>query len=268
MSKIRKIQKLPSCEINLNLLKELEGYIIKDLPMVITQNIDYIETNYSLSIVDDFGDEEINSIEKYIGSKFPDSIIKIKLYARLRASRNNIKNIYMENKGIDDLSSEDYDKIDLIEKAIPELTITINLKIDRFFSDDLEINLNGEQARARVIAIYDAIIRIFDLYKNNNYLYHPPSIIDFFILMYLSLLLPLLVYLINNKLFMISLIASSFSIIFVIYKTFGKKTHPYFLFDSKKFEKYKRWNNWFLYNVSFIILINIIFALLRKFNYF
>jgi hypothetical protein len=268
MSKINKTEKLPSCEVNVIFLKELEAYFFNELPKNIAQNKDFIEINYSISIEDNFGTEEIDTIAKYSSSKFTDSTTRISLYVALRASRENIKNIYKEGKDIDNLSAEDYNEIEKIEKSIPTLTINIDFRKARSFQKDIKIDFNGENARGTVIAVYDAIIRIFDVYKNHNYLY---NISDgyVFILFYLNLIIGSisLILLIKTQYMLQSAIGLSFLIISIIYLTFARKTHPYFMFENKRSEKYKRWNNWFLYYVLFIVLINIILALLRKINY-
>jgi len=268
MSKINKIEKLPSCEVNLDLLKELEAYFFNELPKIIAQNNNYIKYNYSISIEDNFGTEEIDTIAKYSSSKFTDSTTKISLYFALRASIETINDIYMKEKGIEYLSSEDYNEIEKIKNSIPTLTININFRKIRSFQEDLKILFNGENARGAVIAVYDAIIRIFDLYKNHNYLY---NISDGYaiLLFYLNVIIGgiSLVFLIIGKYILQSAIGVSLLVISIIYLTFARKTHPYFMFDNKRSEKYKRWNNWFLYYVLFIVLVNVALGLLRKFSY-
>lgn len=265
MAKIRKEEKLPSCEVTFDLLNELEKYFFNELPNNILNQKEYLTINYSILIEDNFGTEEIKTINDYLISKFTDSTGEINLSLQIRAS--NIRNIYMEMKNIESLSSDDYNEIDNIEKTIPYVSIDITFR-KQYEYENLKISFDGENARSYVVAIYDSIMRIINTYKNNNYLYNPSFgiSISFFYINIIILLLSLSC-LVKGIFIIPSIIGLSINIIYLLYIIFAKRTHPYFLFECKKSEKYKRWNNWFLYNVLFIVLVNIILILLRKFNY-
>lgn len=267
MSRITKSERLPSCEINIGLLKELENYFINELPDVIYSKKEYLKYNYSITIEDNFASEMFGSIDEYYGTRFTDNTSRISL--SLKITIGDIEDNYMREKNIEyPLTEEDMKTIKEIREAIPYMIIDMDFRPD-YTKDSIKINYDGKNARAMVIAVYDAIIRIIEPYKNNNNLYNPRGFIDGILHFSLSTVFPsssIILYIIGFKI--IAIIIMSVFIILIIYLTLAKRTHPYFLFDSKKAEKYKRWNNWFIYNAAFIILVNLLIIILRKFNVF
>jgi hypothetical protein len=268
VAKIRKEEKLPSCEVKFDLIRELEKYLFNELPKTIAHPKEYLKIDYSILIEDNFGIEEIKTIDDYSISKFTESTNRIELSLRIRPSREKIRKIYIENKNIDMLSSSDQDEIDKIENMIPYLSIDINLR-KIFLKENIKIEFEGENARSSIVAIYDAIMRIFDTYKNHNYLYNPSFDMIYWLFIINVVIASFSIsFLIKGFFLTLSTIGLSIFMIYIVYIIFGRRTHPYFLFESKKAEMYKRWNNWFLYNVLFIVVINIVLVLLRKYNYY
>ena len=78
----------------------------------------------------------------------------------------------------------------------------------------------------------------------------------------LSIVLSIVAFAIKSYLSAIMLL--SISLIYILYVGLAKKTHPYFLFYSRKSERYKKWNNWFVYNLLLVIIINVIFLILKN----
>jgi hypothetical protein len=198
----------------------------------------------------------------------------------MKISKENIRN-YVENiRNADKLTEctdpdEIWDKSNEIYKEINGLysnshndlySLSIDIKFSNtYYSESLKINYSGNNARARVVSLYDAIFRIFDKNKNHNYLYHPSFGKDLLFLMLSGLSTILFIILILRKYYVLSLILISITIVHILFVSLARKTHPYFLFYSRKSERYKKWNNWFVYNVLFIFFVNIVFFILRKF---
>ena len=264
MSKLIKESKLPSCEVTLNMLFQIESFLLSDIFQILNINEKYYEVNLSISVADNFGHETFKS-SKLLPDIFTNSTSRISLNYYLRLSRGNIYNIIRESNKKEDIDiSEEVDNIyNDCESKLYYLSIDISLSNDHT-SESLRITYEGDSARARVVSIYDAINRIFEHDKNHNYLYNPSTGVSIIlgITCYLALLLSIGVTLLKR--YSLGLIFLSIFILTLFYLSFAKKTHPYFLFYSKVTEKYKKWNNWFVYNAIFIILINIIFFFLKS----
>jgi hypothetical protein len=172
MSKIAKNERLPSCEVNIVLLKELENYFNNELPNVFFNKMEYLELDYSILIEDNFASEIFRSIDEYYSLIFTNSTSKIAISVKIKNS--DIKEKYIKEKNIDRLTlkDEDYLEINEIKEAIPYVYIDIAFKPNSV-DDSIRISYEGRNARAMVIAVYDAIIRIIEPYKNHNSLYNP-----------------------------------------------------------------------------------------------
>ena len=282
MSKLIKEAKLPSCEVTMNLLKEFESFLVNDVFNILSIKNDFYDFYLSISINDNFGQEIFKSIDA-IPNIFSDSTNCISIDYFLSVSKEKIRN-YVEDidniKGIKKMedTEEKWAKIKEIENKIEELytinnknlsKISIDLKLshDKYLTSAsryLKINYNGDNSRARMVSLYDAINKIMDNYKNHNYLYHPSVGIDalLFIIALLSIVLSIVAFAIKSYLSAIMLL--SISLIYILYVGLAKKTHPYFLFYSRKSERYKKWNNWFVYNLLLVIIINVIFLILKN----
>jgi len=268
MSRITKTEKLPSCEVKIDLLRKLEDYFKNELPGFLYNKSEYLSLNYSLSIEDIFASERFNSVDEYNNSFFTDTTSKALISVKIRSG--GVRECYIKSNNIEyyPLKEEDNIKIKEIEEAIPSMSIEMVFKAGSEYPDDgIRMDYDGENARAMITAVYDAIIRIINQYNSNTRIFFPRKSIFVTIILFAIYgpVLSFYSFIVGYKL--PGIIIMSLSLIAISYLTLGKITHPYHLFDSKKSERYKRFNNWFLYNAIFIILLNIFLIILRKYGF-
>jgi len=224
-------QNLSSYEITLNALKDIEKYLLEDLPKILKIKRSDIADKISISIQESVGEESINKMSDYRLHKFPDDTkrISIELYTH--------------------------------SPKLIRISITFSLEKD---STNIRITLDGEKAREFSLAINQGMIRVLDCYKTNNYLFNLPSASEGILT---GALFPLfgfaIIMTISPNVWGIILL--SISTIITLYLTIGKKMHPYTSFESNKTNKYKKWHNWFLFGFVGFMVFDIILLLVLRF---
>ncbi|OFV68617.1 MAG: conserved hypothetical protein, membrane [Candidatus Syntrophoarchaeum caldarius] len=231
MSRFRLSKKLTSYEITLKLLSSIEDYLLTKVPKIINTNSNDIKKEYSISITDDTGTEEIESIKDYSLSSFPDFTEKI------------------------DISLTHYS---------PKI-----LQVDIVFSDRLfsriEVNYTGENAREITISIYEGILRILESSKTTNFRYHH-SFIETSLFVSGAFLSGFAISSFSTGSYAAAVTAIILLLLIILYFVVGKRIHPYTLFESRRADTYKRWCDWFFYSVlGFILFDVVLMAILIKF---
>ncbi len=254
MSSFRKISKVASCDVTFSLLRELEDFLLNEVIKKINIREKYYEIDYSIAIEDSFGSEKLQSIKEYSSTLFSNSTYSISLSYYLRLSLLKLG----ENE-------KDYDARNKLYDELSAVCETLSIDID--FSKNqhargVKITYDGSNAKDNVFIIDSNINNIINNYKNNNFIYNYISInlIMVGILIYLIPFSTILI--VKNNIYGIALF--SLSLTMLLFITLGKRTHPYFLYESKLSEKYKKFNYWAI-NAIFIVFINIVFLLIKTY---
>lgn len=219
-----------SCFINKDLIHDLEGYL--------KRNSEKIGSNeFKLMISDPDSNEELDSIEYYKFNYFNNDINRIVI------------------------SLGDHANYAEIHFSPEKNSSTIKVQ---FIRDDAKEIANG---------LVIEILKILENYKNSNYLLYPPLMIDvimsatLFVLTSLTIMYALILIasgsslssLIQDKPLIYSLFIISTLVLFYIYKHFN----PYYVFNTRKNEGFRKWFSWLTLTIMEFSL-GIIFALILK----
>ena len=178
---------IPACHVNKDFLNKLEDYIKSKIPNLIGISKKILSEKYSITISDEKGEEEINSISNYTSNLFPDSIKDIEISVGL----------FME-KGF-------------------RLSINFNKEQLGLYSNNIEISYESKKAREIVLGIYEGIKQIIESYRNHNEFYHLSEENDIFIfpasifLFYISLIM------LSDKYYAFFVIAFFIGLLLLIY---------------------------------------------------
>lgn len=133
---------IPACHVNKDFLNKLEDYIKSEIPNLIGISKRILSEEYSITISDEKGKEEMNSISNYASNLFPDTIKDIEI------------------------------KILTVREKYFRLNIKFSKEQLGLFSNNIEISYESKKAREIVLGIYEGIRRIIESYRNHNEFYH------------------------------------------------------------------------------------------------
>lgn len=226
---------LPSCTVTKDMIIQLENYLTEEIPNILNIPRETILNSYEISINDKIGMEKFKSINEFPFSKFDNNTSEIEL------SMSNL-NFYLR----------------------------IRFAKDRMFSK-YKIDLNHDNARESTISISKGIDRIINAQKNNNYLFHPSSVLNLillllsgngFMLFLINLFIPdeksQLSELLSSPIFLIILV------IFIYYSSISKLLHPFITFDSNKHTSLVKCRDWFYKGTVGFVIFGTILVLFRK----
>jgi hypothetical protein len=229
MGKIRITERLTSYEVTVDLLKKIEDYLHSDIPQLLNISPEQVDSEYSVTFVDNFGTEVFKSIEDYKQAKF-------------------------------------YNDTALIQIAINHKAPGL-FKLLLTFSKDwtacnMSIECESEHAREIANSIKDGVKRKLDINKTTNHIFYPSGFITFLlILASIGLLISALIFALIES----PRIAWFLVFIFVIIlscATLGHYSHPYTTFDSQQSGERKKWGFWFKAGLAGFLLFAVIFSTL------
>lgn len=227
-------KKIDSCLVTKNLLKQIEDYLLNELPKKTDIPKEKFFENYELIVRDKIGEEILLNISEYKISLFSDSTNYVGQHLSI------------------------YSPIDL----------KVFIHFDKYGEyAKIEISYESDNPREDVIGIYDSIKRIIESQRNHNNIFH---ITGFFSSFYYSFLFIAAIASFYYTFIFIKrdniTIGIIFSLIFTVLLFYGVLSFlkPYISFESKKYFKTKRLSDRLFWGVLGLIIVEIIFAFLRK----
>jgi len=193
---------IPACHINKDFLTKLEDYIKSKIPNLIGISKKILSEKYSITISDEKGKEEINSISNYASNLFPDSIKDIKI------------------------------RVSIFREKDFQLRINFSKEQLGLFSNNIEISYESKKAREIVLGIHEGIKQIIESYRNHNEFYHLSKENDIFIfpasifLFYISLIM------LSREYYAFFVISFFIGLLLLIYIIVGKKFKPLITFET------------------------------------
>lgn len=148
MSDFKLEKRLPSCNVNKDLLKELEAYLFARAKALAGEDVFEDGSLFSIRIHDDLGVETLSSVDAIPGGQFLDSTTQVRIELDLRYGK----------------------------KSFP-LEVDIKFTKDRSLSN-LNIFYSGTDARSVVAGLHDGIMRLLLSSKNNNSYFNPHPAVE------------------------------------------------------------------------------------------
>jgi hypothetical protein len=218
---------IPACHVNKDFLDELEDYIKSKIPNLIGISKKILSEKYSITISDEKGKEEINSISNYTSSLFPDSIKDIEI------------NVFI-------FREKDF-----------QLNINFNKEQLGLYSNNIEISYESKKAREIVLGIHEGIKQIIESYRNHNEFYHLSIYNDIFIYPASAFFFYVSLMMLSKKYFAFFVISFFVGLLILIYSVIGKKFKPFITFETNHYFRVKK-----SYNAFKAILITILATIL------
>ena len=233
MSRFELEKLMPSCDVSKELISQLEDYIIEQASQNSMVDRKKVADNYSVTLDDNFGVEEISSIKNYIPSAFPDSTsqISMSLWIYQRETEKPLK-------------------------------ITIRFNRDKIYCK-MSIGYTSDNAREIVLGLYEGIKRLIDPHRNSNRLFHPHPILKGALFGVIWIPLMLIVQFLNNNDTPSALLSLGGFCLLLLYFV-GGKLKPYISFDSRSSQRNRRLTNWFFYGLLGFLMFGTVAVAFRK----
>ena len=224
-------KKIDSCLVTKNLLKQIEDYLLNELPKKTDIPKEKFFENYELIVRDKIGEEILLNISEYKISLFSDSTNYIGHHLSI------------------------YRPIHL------EVVIHFN-KYKEFAK--IEISYESDNPREDAIGIYDSIKRIIESQRNHNNIFHINSLFyDLFLFIAIASFVLATFRFIKGDNITIGIIFSLIFTVLLFYRVLSS-LKPYISFESKKYFWTKRLSDRLFWGALGLIIVEIIFAFLRK----
>lgn len=231
MARFQLEKQITSCCVNKELLKQLEHFLAIEIPKMIDIPKYKIQESFSLSIIDNLGTENLQSISNYSSSLFSNSTYDISL------------------------------GFTLYKPKIAKVSVRFNKK--RMLSY-ISIDCEFDNAKERVLVMYEEIKKIIDKYGNRNKIFHPPVLVDGVLFFLGSISFFTIFISFYQNAYLLGLM-SSFTFLFVAFYYFtGKKLKPYISFESAYYLSIERLSNWFIYIFLGFFLLGALFVILKR----
>ena len=207
-------KELPSIKVDIDLIKQLEKYILSDVPEILGIDPDQVYKNYSLEIIDSLGSGQFNRI-----SEFPLSILQ-----------------------------DGTDKIKFGFKLFDKAYYSVNISFSKSNnSSKLDISLKTNNPREKAQGIYNGIFDRINPHKTYNYIFHTVFMM-FSGGLGLGLIGPILIFITNSNYLWASLLSIA-SILIMFFAIQGQKFKPYSEFMTKRQSRYNRIFSFFIWGV-------------------
>lgn len=224
-------KKIDSCLVTKNLLKQIEDYLLNELPKKTGIPKEKFCEKHKLIVRDKVGEETLSNISEYKISLFSDSTNYVGQHLSI------FRPIHLE--------------------------VVIHFNKYKEFAK-IEISYESDNPREDAIGIYDSIKRIIESQRNHNNIFH---INDFFLGLFsfiaiVSFVLATFRFIKRDNI----TIGIIFSLIFTVLLFYGVLSFlkPYISFESKKYFRTKRLSDRLSWGALGLIIVEIIFAFLRK----
>ena len=211
---------IPPCEVNNDLLNEIEDYILEKVSVYDKNARD----DYDVQIIDRFGRESLDSIKQNKNPFFPDNVFMIRLeYGRF--TRNHV--------------------------IVSFATYSKGNKID--------VSIKSKAPRREVEGYIAEFMQILQDKKTSRF-YNPPLKLNIFIFLfsvfYLGLILPrdlFVIYLPPYIHTVITILILSLS----VYSLFTLLT-PYVIFNTRKNQKLEKWRSWIVFTILEFVFLTLL----------
>lgn len=225
-------RRLDSIKVDKTILKEIENYCFLKLPDYLTISEEQIKLLFSTKINETNGEQNIDTIDNYEFSQFPDDTIYITTGFFYR---------------------------DPVRDSSYYLNICFSKE---YYHSIIMIEIKSEYAKEKAIGINDHLLRIIYQNKTSNFLFHPTTLASgiLFGLGICSLPFSLIFVNYNIKLTILTLILSS---LLLLYLFFLKSLKPYCSFDTNRQNKNDIYANYFLLGLLTFLVFSTGFVFLR-----
>ncbi len=137
-------KQLSSYEITIDLLKQIEKYLLKNIPEIVKINPEETETSFVISIIDGSKEANFKSIEDYDSNLFSDSTKRVVIHSNWCDTKCNIK----------------------------LLDIKISFDRNKPLKSYITIEYEGNNSEEIAVAIYHGIKKIMDFNKTPDYYFY------------------------------------------------------------------------------------------------
>lgn len=226
-------KKLPSCHVDRKLIERLQRFCIQELPKIIHADPEAIKDNYTISIVDSAGTEELLGIDAYGVDCFTDTVSRVALSVN-----------YMS-------SSELY------------FRLSVTFDKDRIFSK-FNIHCKSDKPRELAHSVAEGLNHRISPSKTLNYVYYPPDVIEGVLFGFLIPLFAVSTLLLLKGYTISALFCFLSWALLLIYITVAKKWNGYTTFESQlQARRSANWR-WLFYGVLSFVIFSTLLAFLRK----
>lgn len=140
-------KKLPTIDVDIALLKDVETYLITNLPKLFDIDEKEIREKYYTQIKEASGEHSLGLIEQYDGNLFPDSTTRITVGLRIHDYKTNL-----------------------------DISISVTFDKDELFSE-INIDLFDLNPKEKANGILTKLDSLINERKNLNFIFHPPMFI-------------------------------------------------------------------------------------------
>ena len=144
-------KKLPSIDVDIALLKDIETYLLSNLPKLFDIDKIKVREKYYTEIIEANGEHSLGLIEQYDGNLFPDATTRITVGLRIYNYETNL-----------------------------DINISLTFDRDELFSA-IKIDLFDLNPKEKANGILTKLESLINEKKNLNYLFHPPMLLNIII---------------------------------------------------------------------------------------
>ncbi|MBS1666468.1 MAG: hypothetical protein JST58_03745 [Bacteroidetes bacterium] len=227
-------KKIPTVDVDVPLLKNIESYILSNIPQMFEIDELELSSKYYTRIKDTNGELSLGLIEQYDNTMFPDSTTRITVGVRTTNYKSKV-----------------------------DIDISVTFDKDALFSV-IQIDLFDLNPKEKAVGILTKLENIINEAKNLNFLFHPPLLINILLVVigYSIPTLASLFFKLNQKVGYASLIVG---LCIASYFWLFKKWKPYVSFISNRQKRNDRIANYLLLGILSFILFSTILMLIRKY---
>lgn len=220
---------LPSIKVDIELIEQLESYILTDIPAILGIKQSKIIDEFSIEIVDSLGTGVFNSISEFPMTLFQDGTQEVSFGF----------SIYEE----------------------PYCRVKISFDKDSY-SSKIDISLKTTNPREKAQGIYNGIMDRINQHKTYNFIFHK-IIIGFIGGLGIALIPPIIMMVIKKNYVWASLLTiAAFIIVFLAYK--GPKLKPYSEFSTNTQIRNNRIFSFFIWGFISYLVFGLGFGILKE----
>ena len=231
MSEYSAKEALPSCDVEKDLLADIEGYILRKASEISSNGGDIIRKRYYFSVEEERGTETLDSTSEYRLSHFPDDTKSIILDLDLLASKCH-------------------------------LSIRLSFNVERHFSY-MKVRCDGDSAREIVLGLTAGLHNIIKPYVNRNAMFHlSPGIEGFIFGTMITISVVALVFLLKGSL-EIGIVGLAITIM-SSYFLYLKRLKPFSVFSTRRNANLHKWHIWLFWGAVGFVVFSVIGVYIRK----
>lgn len=226
-------KKLGSLAVTKDLLKQVEDYVLRQVPIATGLPLEKLQTSIKWSITDSFGTETLNSFTEYAPALFPNSTSEIAF------------NLHVYHPA---------------KEAKVTLTIVKVLLSDREWSANaISINFEGANAREGVVGVYEGLNRLIEPFRTRNWIYHLGGGVD--IAIGCAALVGGLIFFRSSPAHAWYLLGAG--AIILVWWLVGRM-HPMTTFETRNSKSREKWADWAVKAFATFLVSGVVLTFLRK----